>query len=311
MNAVYESFQTEPRPAQYDRSASHCSTGCRSRSTAWSVVGSADGVAPPDAHRRHRGNHPAAHLPPTGGLRPDTRGGACAASTSDEEPRRHRRGRRVAAGREGIHRRADVHFFKFGPPRRAARRGPRAIPEAAVEPRSAMRPSDLPGSASAGSPSRRRPTWRSGISRARRSGRRSGCLLGGGVPSRSCPSACQRPQAPCADTIRNTNALIDRAREDGFRAAKIEALTETTANNDEDGQAGTRRPPNMRAPIHAERLSMSATAGTPPDEAIDCVRRLEELNVCFPRDTVHARAGRRVPPARRGDHDPDAQAPRS
>src|SRR3954454_10169883 len=36
--------------------------------------------------------------------------------------------------------------------------------------------------------------------------------------------------SPLATTIRNTNELVDHAREDGFRAAKIEALTDTTAD---------------------------------------------------------------------------------
>ena len=82
-----------------------------------------------------------------------------------------------------------------------------------------------------------------------------------------------------ADTIRNTNALIDRAREGGFRAAKIEALTETTANNDETVEL-VRAVREHAGPDFTLALDVGYRWHT-ADEALDCVRRLEEFDLFF------------------------------
>ena len=59
-------------------------------------------------------------------------------------------------------------------------------------------------------------------------------LLGGERPEPVVPYLTMYSgPSPLATTIRNTNELVDHAREDGFRAAKIEALTDTTEDNDE------------------------------------------------------------------------------
>ncbi len=85
--------------------------------------------------------------------------------------------------------------------------------------------------------------------------------------------------SPLETTIRNTNNLLDRANEGGFRAAKIEALTDTTADNDEivelvravRAHAG----PDFTLALDVGYRWRSA------DEALDCVRRLEEHDLFF------------------------------
>ena len=160
------------------------------------------------------------------------------------------------------------------------RRRGRARPAGGCGTRSATAPSGRPAWASGAS---RSPasTWRSGISRARRSASRSG----------SC-SARERPEpvvpyltmysgpSPLATTIRNTNELVDRAREGGFRAAKIEALTDTTADNDEIVELVRAVRAHAGPGVHAvarRRLPLARRR----DEALDCIRRLEEFDLFF------------------------------
>lgn len=88
-----------------------------------------------------------------------------------------------------------------------------------------------------------------------------------------------RGPSPLQTTIRNTNELVDRAVEAGFRAAKIEALTDTTENNDEivelvravRAHAG----PDFTLALDVGYRWPSA------DVAMDCIRRLEELDLFF------------------------------
>ena len=85
--------------------------------------------------------------------------------------------------------------------------------------------------------------------------------------------------SPLATTIRNTNELVDHARADGFRAAKIEALTDTTEDNDEivelvravRAHAG----PDFTLALDVGYRWPSA------DDALDCIRRLEEFDLFF------------------------------
>jgi L-rhamnonate dehydratase len=85
--------------------------------------------------------------------------------------------------------------------------------------------------------------------------------------------------SPLATTIRNTNELVDHAREDGFRAAKIEALTDTTADNDEIVELVRA----VRAHAGPEfTLALDVGYRWPSaDEALDCIRRLEEFDLFF------------------------------
>jgi L-alanine-DL-glutamate epimerase-like enolase superfamily enzyme len=85
--------------------------------------------------------------------------------------------------------------------------------------------------------------------------------------------------SPLQTTIRVTNELVDKAKAGGFRAAKIEALSDTTEDNDE-----------------IVELARAVRAHAGPDftlgldvgyrwrnfeEALDCMRRLEELDLFF------------------------------
>jgi L-rhamnonate dehydratase len=85
--------------------------------------------------------------------------------------------------------------------------------------------------------------------------------------------------SPLETTIRRTNDLVDRAVAAGFRAAKIEALTDTTADNAEIVEL-------VRAVrAHAgPDLTLALDVGyrwRDADEALDCVRRLEEFDLFF------------------------------
>src|SRR3954467_7068497 len=85
--------------------------------------------------------------------------------------------------------------------------------------------------------------------------------------------------SPLQTTISNTNDLLDRAAADGFRAAKIEALTDTTENNDEIVEL-------VRAvKAHAGpdfTLALDVGYRWPDAEAaLDCIRRLEEFDLFF------------------------------
>lgn len=85
--------------------------------------------------------------------------------------------------------------------------------------------------------------------------------------------------SPIQTTIRTTNELVDRALEDGFLAAKIEALTDTTKDNDEivelvravRNHAGA----NFTLALDVGYRWKSA------DEALDCIRRIEEFDLFF------------------------------
>jgi L-rhamnonate dehydratase len=85
--------------------------------------------------------------------------------------------------------------------------------------------------------------------------------------------------SPLATTIRNTNELVDRAQQDGFRAAKIEALTDTTENNDEIVELVRA----VRAHAGPDfTLALDVGYRWPGAEAaLDCIRRLEEFDLFF------------------------------
>jgi L-rhamnonate dehydratase len=85
--------------------------------------------------------------------------------------------------------------------------------------------------------------------------------------------------SPVQTTIRNTNELVDRAVADGFQAAKIEALTDTTEDNDEIVEL-------VRAVRdHAgSEFTLALDVGyrwPSADVALDCIRRLEEFDLFF------------------------------
>lgn len=88
-----------------------------------------------------------------------------------------------------------------------------------------------------------------------------------------------RGPSPLQTTIRNTNELVDKAVEAGFRAAKIEALTDTTENNDEIVELVRA----VRAHAGADfTLALDVGYRWPSaDVAMDCIRRLEELDLFF------------------------------
>ena len=105
-------------------------------------------------------------------------------------------------------------------------------------------------------------------------------LLGGRRPDPVVPYLTMYSgPSPLQTTIRNTNELVDRAVADGLRAAKIEALTDTTEDNDEivelvravRGHAG----PDFVLALDVGYRWPSA------DEALDCIRRLEEFDLFF------------------------------
>ena len=84
--------------------------------------------------------------------------------------------------------------------------------------------------------------------------------------------------SPLATTIRITNGLVDQAK-DGFRAAKIEALSDTTENNDEIVELARA----VRAHAGPD-FTLALDVGyrwRSFDEALDCVRRLEEFDLFF------------------------------
>jgi L-rhamnonate dehydratase len=105
-------------------------------------------------------------------------------------------------------------------------------------------------------------------------------LLGADTPRPVIPylTMYQGP-SPLVDTIRITNGLVDRARADGFRAAKIEALSDTTADNDEI-VALARAVREHAGPDFTLGLDVGYRWRS-FDEAIDCVRRLEEFDLFF------------------------------
>jgi L-rhamnonate dehydratase len=80
-------------------------------------------------------------------------------------------------------------------------------------------------------------------------------------------------------TIRNTNELVDRAGADGFGAAKIEALVDTTEDNDEI-VALVRAVRNHAGPHFTLALDVGYRWPN-ADEALDCIRRLEEFDLFF------------------------------
>lgn len=88
-----------------------------------------------------------------------------------------------------------------------------------------------------------------------------------------------RGPSPLQTTIRNTNELVDKAVEAGFRAAKIEALTDTAENNDEIVELVRA----VRAHAGPDfTLALDVGYRWPnADVAMDCIRRLEELDLFF------------------------------
>jgi L-alanine-DL-glutamate epimerase-like enolase superfamily enzyme len=85
--------------------------------------------------------------------------------------------------------------------------------------------------------------------------------------------------SPLADTIRITNGLVDQAKADGYIAAKIEALSDTTEDNDEI-VALTRAVREHAGPDFQLGLDVGYRWRT-FDEALDCARRLEEFDLLF------------------------------
>lgn len=85
--------------------------------------------------------------------------------------------------------------------------------------------------------------------------------------------------SPLPLSISRTNDMLDRAVDAGFRAAKIEALKDTTTDNDEIVEL-------VRAVrAHAgDEFTLGLDVGyrwRSFDEAFDCVRRLEEFGLAF------------------------------
>jgi L-alanine-DL-glutamate epimerase-like enolase superfamily enzyme len=85
--------------------------------------------------------------------------------------------------------------------------------------------------------------------------------------------------SPLQITIRNTNDLVDRAVAGGFRAAKIEALTDTTEDNDEIVEL-VRAVREHAGPDFTLGLDVGYRWPN-ADEALDCLRRLEEFDLFF------------------------------
>lgn len=105
-------------------------------------------------------------------------------------------------------------------------------------------------------------------------------LLGGQRPDPVVPYLTMYSgPSPLQTTIRNTNELVDRAVADGFRAAKIEALTDTTEDNDEI-VALVRAVRDHAGPDFTLALDVGYRWPT-ADEALNCIRRLEELDLFF------------------------------
>ena len=105
-------------------------------------------------------------------------------------------------------------------------------------------------------------------------------LLGEGSPNTVVPylTMYSGPSA-LETTISNTNELVDRAKAAEFRAAKIEALTDTTENNDEIVEL-VRAVREHAGPEFTLALDVGYR-WTSAAEALDCVRRLEEYDIFF------------------------------
>lgn len=105
-------------------------------------------------------------------------------------------------------------------------------------------------------------------------------LLGGGRPNPVVPYLTMYSgPSPLQTTIRNTNELVDRAVAGGFRAAKIEALTDTTENNDEIVEL-VRAVREHAGPEFTLALDVGYRWPN-AEEAMDCIRRLEEFDLFF------------------------------
>lgn len=105
-------------------------------------------------------------------------------------------------------------------------------------------------------------------------------LLGGRRPDPVVPYLTMYSgPSPLRTTIRNTNELVDRAIDAGFRAAKIEALTDTTDNNDEIVEL-VRAVRAHAGPEFTLGLDVGYRWRT-ADEAMDCIRRLDEFDLFF------------------------------
>ena len=85
--------------------------------------------------------------------------------------------------------------------------------------------------------------------------------------------------SPLPTTIRNTTDLLDRAFADGYRAAKIEALVDTTADNGEIVEL-VRAVREYAGPEFTLALDVGYRWRT-AEEALDCTRRLEEFDLFF------------------------------
>jgi L-alanine-DL-glutamate epimerase-like enolase superfamily enzyme len=105
-------------------------------------------------------------------------------------------------------------------------------------------------------------------------------LLGATTPQPVIPylTMYQGP-SPLEATIRITNGLVDQAKADGFRAAKIEALSDTTENNDEIVEL-VRAVRAHAGPDFTLGLDVGYRWRT-FEEALDCTHRLEEFDLFF------------------------------
>jgi L-rhamnonate dehydratase len=105
-------------------------------------------------------------------------------------------------------------------------------------------------------------------------------LIGGREPEAVIPYLTMYSgPSPLEITIRNTNDLVDRAVADGFRAAKIEALTDTTENTDEIVELVRA----VRAHAGSDfTLALDVGYRWPSAGlALDCIHRLEEFDIRF------------------------------
>lgn len=105
-------------------------------------------------------------------------------------------------------------------------------------------------------------------------------LLGGRRPDPVVPYLTMYSgPSPLKTTIGNTNDLVDRAVAGGFRAAKIEALTDTAENNDEIVEL-VRAVREHAGPEFT--LALDVGYRWPSAEvAMDCISRLEEFDLFF------------------------------
>lgn len=85
--------------------------------------------------------------------------------------------------------------------------------------------------------------------------------------------------SPLQTTIRNTTDLLDRAVANGYRAAKIEALLDNTADNDEIVEL-VRAVRAYAGPEFTLALDVGYRWRT-ASEALDCTQRLEEFDLFF------------------------------